>query len=296
MSEAPGDRDIESEQEAVPTLTPEPGIPRKDRSLTTAVITALILLGLVAVFYLLGRNAFFVLICFVVLAALFELFDGLRQAGHRPVTAFGLAAGLAMLIVAFRDEPRHFASVIALAMVGSFLLALRPVRGATPSSDAAWTVLGVAWIAGGGAGATMIMMIDDGGLRLLVAFILIAALDDIGAYFVGTALGKHKMAPSISPNKSWEGFAGGWVTSLLAGLAFGALLPDELGITHGLAIGAICGLLAPAGDLVESLFKREIGIKDSGRLLPGHGGFLDRLDAIVFCAPVVALYLRFVVL
>lgn len=295
MSEASGFRG-ESEEEAVPTIAPEPAIKSRDRSLATAVVTALILLGLIIVFYLLGRDAFFVLICVVVLTALFELFDGLRQAGHRPITALGLAAGLAMLIVAFRNEPRHFASVIALTMVGSFLLALRPTRGRTPSSDAAWTVLGVAWVAGGGAGATMIMMIDDGGLRLLIAFVLIAALDDIGAYFVGTAFGKHKMAPSISPNKSWEGFVGGAVTSLLGGLFFGVLLPDELGITHGLAIGAICGLLVPAGDLVESLFKREIGLKDSGRLLPGHGGFLDRLDAIVFCAPVVALYLRFVVI
>ena len=83
--------------------------------------------------------------------------------------------------------------------------------------------------------------------------------------------------------------------ALLAGLAFGALA-DELTLIDGLALGALSAMLAPVGDLVESMFKREMGIKDSGRLLPGHGGLLDRLDAIVFCAPAVYLYLRFIAL
>ena len=162
-------------------------------------------------------------------------------------------------------------------------------------SDAAWTLLGVTWIGGGGAGAVSILKIDDNGLAMLVAFVLITALDDIGAYFVGTRFGKHKIAPSISPAKSWEGFFGGMVTALLGGMAFGAVV-DGLGVLDGLAIGGICSLLAPVGDLIESMAKREIGIKDSGRLLPGHGGFLDRLDAIIFCAPAVYVYIRLVVL
>jgi phosphatidate cytidylyltransferase len=154
--------------------------------------------------------------------------------------------------------------------------------------------MGVVWIGGGGTAATLIMMLDPGGLELLIAFVLVAALDDIGGFFVGTSVGKRKLAPSISPAKSWEGFAGGLVLSLAGGLVAGALL-DELSPADGLAIGAICGLLAPVGDLTESMFKREIGIKDSGAVLPGHGGLLDRLDAIVFCAPAVFVYLRFVV-
>lgn len=85
------------------------------------------------------------------------------------------------------------------------------------------------------------------------------------------------------------------MAAVVGGLAAGALL-DDLGIVHGLVMGGICGMLAPVGDLLESLVKREVGIKDSGRLLPGHGGFLDRLDAIIFCAPFVYMYLRFVAL
>jgi phosphatidate cytidylyltransferase len=139
------------------------------------------------------------------------------------------------------------------------------------------------------------MLTLDGGLNLLVGHVAVAALDDIAAYFVGVRFGAHKLAPSISPAKSWEGFLGGFVTALVAGMVFGALL-DELSWLDGLAIATIIGLLAPAGDLSESMAKRELGIKDSGRLLPGHGGFLDRLDAMVFCAPAVLLYLRVVAL
>ena len=153
--------------------------------------------------------------------------------------------------------------------------------------------LGVAWIAGGGASVAAMLKLTD-GIYLVVAYLLITALDDIGAYFTGTRFGKHKMAPSISPAKSWEGWIGGFVSSLAGGLLFAFLL-NILDPLDGLAIGAISGLLAPVGDLIESMAKREIGIKDSGRLLPGHGGLLDRLDAILFCAPAVYLYVRFVV-
>ncbi len=267
--------------------------PKAGRSLKQAVITALILLALIIICALIGKTAFFVLVSVVVLTALFELYDALLQTGHRPNMVFGLLCGFALLLVAFLERPALLAVVLALTMYGAFLLALRPHRGGTAASDVAWTVLGVAWIAGGGAAATSILQLED-GIFLLVAYILITALDDIGGYFAGTRFGRHKMAPSISPAKSWEGWIGGFASSLAGGLFFAALL-ESLEPLHGLAVGAISGLLAPVGDLVESLAKREIGIKDSGRLLPGHGGLLDRLDAILFCAPAVYLYLRFVV-
>jgi len=275
---------------AAPTPAPPPG-----RSLKEAVITALALVTIIAVCYLLGVTAFFVLAATVVLLAVFELMDALVQTGHKPVIALGVLGGAGMLWVSYIEEPRFIAPVLGGTLLGAFLLALRPGRGKTPMSDVAWTLLGVAWIGGGGAGAVSILKIDDNGLAMLVAFVLITALDDIGAYFVGTRFGKHKIAPSISPAKSWEGFFGGMVTALLGGMAFGAVV-DGLGVLDGLAIGGMCGLLAPVGDLIESMAKREIGIKDSGRLLPGHGGFLDRLDAIIFCAPAVYVYIRLVVL
>ena len=262
------------------------------RSLSQAVVTALVLLGLIVVCAYGGRRWFFVLAAVVVLMAIFELLDALVQKGRRPSIILGLAGTLGMLGAAYTERFAWLAITLAVSTYLAFLLALRPSRGTTPASDAAWTVLGLAWIGGGGAGVVSILVMD-GGLSLLVASVLIVACDDIGAFFAGTSFGRHKMAPSISPAKSWEGFAGGIVTALAGGLLFASIL-DEMTVATGLALGTIAGLLAPVGDLVESLAKRELGIKDSGRLLPGHGGMLDRLDAIIFCCPALSLYLHFV--
>lgn len=264
----------------------------RGRSLRQAVVTALILLALIIVCALGGRRWFFVLAATVVLMAMFELLDALVQKGRRPSIVLGLAGTLAILLVAYQEKFAYIAIVLAVATYLALLFALRPNRGATPGSDAAWTIFGLAWIGGGGAGAVSILVMD-GGLSLLVASVLIVACDDIGAFFVGTTFGRHKMAPSISPAKSWEGFVGGIGTALAAGLLFASLL-REMTVPSGLAVGLIAAMLAPVGDLVESLVKREIGIKDSGRLLPGHGGMLDRLDAIIFCCPAISLYLHFV--
>lgn len=284
----------ESHEETIPVVETEP-VPPGGRSLTQAVVTALILLALVVVCYLLGRTAFFVLATTVVLLALFELLDALVQKGHRPSIPFGVLCGFGMLYAAYVERPALFPVVIAATLFGSFLLALRPERGPTPATDAAWTVFGVVWVGGGGAGAVSILMIEpQDGTFLLIATFLSIAVGDICAYFIGTRFGRRKLAPSISPGKSWEGFIAGIFGSLAGGALFAGLLFD-LSLPEGLGIGAIVALLAPAGDLVESLAKRELGIKDSGRLLPGHGGFLDRLDAIVFCCPVVYLFLRFIV-
>jgi phosphatidate cytidylyltransferase len=280
--------------EPAPTIAPEPA-PPGGRSLAQAVVTALALLAIVVVCYLLGRTAFFILAVTVVLIALFELLDALTQRGHKPSIPFGVLCGFGMMWIAYLQRPAWFAVVIAATLFGAFLLALRPTRGQTPATDAAWTVFGVVWVGGGGAGAVSILMIEpQDGTFLLIATFLSIALGDIAAFFIGTRFGKHKLAPSISPGKSWEGFVAGVFGSLAGGALFAGLLQD-LTLAAGLGIGAIVALLAPAGDLVESLAKRELGIKDSGRLLPGHGGFLDRLDAIVFCCPVVYLFLRFIV-
>lgn len=244
--------------------------------------------------YALGRPAFFVLICVVVLAALFEMFDAVVRAGSRAVLPFGLLAGLALLIAAYLERPALIGVILVATMTGAFVLALRPGRGSKPASDVAWTVLGVAWIGGGGAAAVGIMMLPS-GLALLVGFVITAALDDVAAYFVGTRFGRHKMAPSISAAKSWEGVVAGAVAALVGGAVVGALI-DPLGPVPGVGLGALVAVLAPVGDLAESLFKREVGIKDSGRLLPGHGGALDRLDAILFSLPAVFVYLHLLVL
>lgn len=266
----------------------------KERRLVTRVLTALPLVGLIVICYNLGTFAFFVLAATVVMLAAFELFDSLGRSGRRPLTFLGLVCIFGMLVAAYGRRPDLLAVALATALNGSFLLGLRSNRGRTPMTDIAWTLLGVAWIGGGGAGAVSILVFEPEGMLMLIGFVAVSALGDTGAYLVGTNSGHHKLAPTISPVKSWEGLIGGIVMSLATGALLSYILFD-LELVDGLAIGAICGLLGPVGDLVESMAKREIGVKDSGRILPGHGGFLDRLDAIIFCAPAVFLYLHFVV-
>ena len=264
------------------------------RSLGAAVVTAVALVGLIVTAFVIGRIAFFVLVCAVVLIALFELLEMLVRSGRRVPIPFGVLCGFGLLLSAFLEQIEWAVAVVAVTAFGGLLLALRPGRGEKPATDVGWMVLGVTWVAGGGAGATSILMLP-GGRLLLVAFIVVVALGDIGAYFVGVERGRHKIAPSISPAKSWEGLAAGFVTALMAGqLVAGVLF--HISVVEGIGLSLVVAVFGPTGDLVESMVKREIGTKDSGTILPGHGGFLDRLDAIVFSAPAVYLYLRFIVL
>lgn len=273
-------------QEASASSSPAPS----GRSLGQAVVTALVLLALIIVFNLLGATAFFFLAAAVILFSLYEILAAVAKSGRRPVLPLGMAGGTAALVAVWFEEPLIFLMVIAVTLYGVLVAALRPGRGPTPASDAGWTLLAFAWVAGGGSGAIAILRLGEHPTLLLTAFVLSTALSDIGGYFAGTYFGRHKMAPSVSPSKSWEGYAGGFVAALCGGLFFGLIVPD-LSILTGLGLGLVSAAVGPLGDLVESLVKRELKIKDSGSILPGHGGVLDRIDAIVFAAPAAYLYL-----
>jgi phosphatidate cytidylyltransferase len=133
------------------------------------------------------------------------------------------------------------------------------------------------------------------GKYYLLYFILVTKLSDCGAYAVGSLIGKHKMIPRVSPGKTWEGFGGAVVVSTGASVVFWLLGGKHLqGMTliHSVILGVLLSVAAVIGDLIESIFKREAGLKDSGRLFPGIGGILDLLDSLLFNAPLMYLYLR----
>ncbi len=135
------------------------------------------------------------------------------------------------------------------------------------------------------------------GRYYLLYFVLITKFSDTGAYAVGSLIGRHKMIPRISPGKTWEGFAGAILVSTLASLIFVHFFGNKMyGMTwfHAAILGVVLSVCAVVGDLIESLFKREAGVKDSGRLFPGIGGILDLLDSLLFNAPIMYLYLRHV--
>jgi phosphatidate cytidylyltransferase len=136
----------------------------------------------------------------------------------------------------------------------------------------------------------------DGHFYLLY-FVLITKFSDTGAYAVGSLIGKHKMIPRISPGKTWEGFGGAIVVSTLASVVFVHFAHDKMPAmnwVHAIILGVLLSTAAVIGDLIESLFKREAGVKDSGKLFPGIGGILDLLDSLLFNAPIMYLYLRHV--
>jgi len=133
------------------------------------------------------------------------------------------------------------------------------------------------------------------GHYYLLYFVLITKFSDTGAYSVGSLFGKHKMIPRISPGKTWEGFAGAILVSMLASVVFVHFFASKMAgmnLVHAIILGAVLGVSAVVGDLIESLFKREAGIKDSGKFFPGIGGILDLLDSLLFNAPIMYLYLR----
>ncbi len=136
----------------------------------------------------------------------------------------------------------------------------------------------------------------DGKFYVLY-FILVTKFSDTGAYAIGSLIGRHKMIPRISPGKTWEGFGGAIVVSTGASLVFAHFLGDHMaGMTplHAIVLGVVLSSTAVVGDLIESLFKREAGVKDSGSFFPGIGGILDLLDSLLFNAPIMYLYLRHV--
>jgi len=189
---------------------------------------------------------------------------------------------------------------LMLLMLGTVVLLswnlLRPGDLADASRRAAWLVLALAYVGGLGSALVAIASLPSPAPEVLSPFpfgpaamltlLMIVFMGDTGAYFAGKALGSRKLYPAISPKKTVEGTLGGLAASVGGGALGHWLLVPQLSLAECLLLGAACGAVAQVGDLSESLFKRATGTKDSGRLLPGHGGMLDRIDGVLFGAPV----------
>ncbi len=131
----------------------------------------------------------------------------------------------------------------------------------------------------------------EGGWRYIVMALVIVWMSDTGAYFAGRAFGRHKLYPKVSPKKTWEGFAGGVIASVIGAVVAAKIVGIDWPTEHLIAIGGLMSIIGALGDLCESLLKRSYGVKDSGSILPGHGGILDRFDALLFAVPVMYYYI-----
>lgn len=134
---------------------------------------------------------------------------------------------------------------------------------------------------------------NNGGLLIISIFITLW-ITDSAAYFIGTAFGKHKLFPRVSPNKSWEGAIAGFVFAIITMIVLNAVLLSFISFTDALLIGVVIGLFGQIGDLIESLLKRDAGVKDSSNIIPGHGGVLDRFDSLIFTSPIIFLYITYI--
>ena len=202
-----------------------------------------------------------------------------------PVLLGGTWAVALVLAGALAVRPADFgiaaaAIIIAGAIIGALWL-IAAWRGRRLRLAIAWLLLPPAYIGGALAAAVALRGLGDHGLWWLLLAILAVYATDTGAYAVGRLLGRHPMAPAISPGKNWEGAAGGLAAAVIAVILMGILMPLPLQVWQSAVIGVILGIVSPVGDLLESKAKRLAGVKDSGNLFPGHGGMLDRLDSLL---------------
>jgi phosphatidate cytidylyltransferase len=241
---------------------------------------------------------FFAIAAVAILAALHELFHIAERAGAPPFRAVGFAAAAGLIVVAAFGRPEWGAAVLAAMTVLLMIATLGRVEEKSRILiSAGATALGVLYVAFLASFIVAIRAIAEPPGRagqLLTLFLAIIMLSDTGAYYTGRALGRHKLAPRVSPAKTVEGSVGGFVAAILGAVASKYAFFPELPIVDAVVLGAVLGPLGQFGDLCESLLKRGSDVKDAASILPGHGGFLDRLDSMVLNAPVFYYYYVYV--
>jgi phosphatidate cytidylyltransferase len=218
------------------------------------------------------------------LLALHELYEMARDL--RPLVLGGYLGYIVTLLALQLGGIQWMLGGLLATFVFAFVVyGLGGVRQSATQSFGV-TVLGVAWVGGGIGCLLLIRDIPEFGFWAVMAVLFTVFAADTGAFFVGRAFGRHRMAPAISPKKSWEGLVGGLVAAV--GMAFVILYKDRddfLTIPQSLVLGLVIAIAAVLGDLFESAIKRDLDVKDSGSILGGHGGVLDRLDSLLWAGP-----------
>jgi phosphatidate cytidylyltransferase len=269
---------------------PEPVAPRRERragrNLPLAIGTALLLAGLLIATLVLSRPAFVAFLLGIVVLALLELLTVLRARATRPAGPVVLAVGAVLVVGAYLEGPAALSFGLLLAVLGAFGWYLVD-RGRTEvTRNVAATVFACLYVPFMAAHLSLVVGRADHYVGALIGYATLVVVYDTMAYATGATLGRHPMAPHVSPNKSWEGAAGATVACLLAG-AFLLPLWAPWTLASGLVLAVATCVVAPLGDLAESMLKRDLAVKDMGSILPGHGGMLDRVDALLFMAPVL---------
>ena len=235
-----------------------------------------------------GTVTSLVLCLLVVTFAAGEAFAVLRRAGWRPATLLGLVGTISLMVGAYDKGIAALPLVLVLITAFTLLWYLFGVERGSAVAGTAATLLVVGWVALLGSYAGLLLdptaFPDRHGIAFLLGAIIATVANDVGALVVGRWIGSRQLAPNVSPNKTWEGLAGGALASILVStVVVGAIHPWSP--ANAALLGVVVAVVAPLGDLCESLLKRDLRLKDMGSVLPGHGGVLDRVDALIFVLP-----------
>ena len=261
----------------------------------TRAITGLLFIAVLIVAVLLGPYKFVLLFSFLGACAVYEFYRMVQSENTKPFLylATGVAAvGLGLTSLVLLDLLPD--TILPFGIIGILLCYIMALfrKTASPIQDLAYSLFGLLY-----AVIPFIFFMSLGffgdtyNAFIPLGFLILLWTNDTGAYLAGKSLGKHKLFVRISPNKTWEGFVGGVLLAIIAGF----ILSTYFGIFPSwiwILMAVIIGVFGTMGDLVESLLKRNVGVKDSGNVLPGHGGLLDRFDGLLIAAPLVYLFLK----
>ena len=259
---------------------------RAGRNLPVAIITGLLLAGVLITTLVLSRPVFVAFLLGIVTLALLELLAVLRARATRPARPVVLAMGALLVVGAYLEGPAALSFGLLVTILASFGWYLVD-RGRTEvTRNVAATVFAVVYVPFMAAHLSLVVGRADHYVGAIIGYAALVVIYDTAAYATGATIGRRPIAPQVSPNKSWEGAIGASIACLAAG-AFLLPLWEPWTLASGLVLAGATCVVAPLGDLSESMLKRDLAVKDMGSILPGHGGVLDRVDALLFMAPVL---------
>jgi phosphatidate cytidylyltransferase len=265
------------------------------RNLPIAIATGVVIGVIALVFFDLGTVTAAIISTVVVTLAAVEAYAAFRKAGQQPATLLGLVATISLMVATYNKGEAALPLVLVLLVVFVMLWHLAGVeRGVEPVRSIASTLLVFCWVGVFGSFAALLLnpnlFPNRHGIAFLLGAVITAVAYDVAALAVGARFGRHPLS-SASPNKTWEGFVGGAVAAILvAVIVVHFIHPWTVG--KAACLGLVVAIVCPIGDLSESLIKRHLGLKDMGRILPGHGGILDRIDGLLFVLPATYFLVR----
>ncbi|HUZ07527.1 MAG TPA: phosphatidate cytidylyltransferase [Candidatus Paceibacterota bacterium] len=294
---------------AAPAQTPSKATVFFRRLITTVILWTVILAAMFSGSALVSNGIFILLVLVLALAGLAEFYGLAEKRGLACFKFSGLIGGALLMVGTFmeltgkigtqgsparvNDFETGFIILFVLGLCVRQLASKSNASGITAIAVTLFGLMYVPWLLNFVQKINFFPNVD--GKYFVLYFILVTKFSDMGAYAIGSLIGKHKMIPRISPGKTWEGFGGAIFLSTVSSLVFVHFLGGKMfGMNwiHAIILGVVLSSTAVVGDLIESLFKREAGVKDSGEFFPGIGGILDLLDSLLFNAPIMYLYLR----